>query len=393
MYDVAIVGARCAGASLAMLLARRGWRVALLDRAVFPSDTISTHFLWQRGAALLAAWGLLPRLERHGCAPLPELTYDFGRVTITGRPPEVAGISDCYCPRRTILDKLLVDAAVESGAELFERASVQAVRWSGGRACGLDVAPGASTRKRLDARVVVGADGLHSVIASEARATATQWIAPLTFVYYAYWSGLSERPPTYFMRPGRLILRWPTNDGLTCVYVGSPSADFTSFRRDIEGNFLSALECVEGLCEEVADGRREERFRGTADLPNFYRAAWGPGWALVGDAGHHKDPATGFGMTDAFTCADALAGALQRFLTGEQPLDTALADYQRWRDAETSAGWDLTLKAASLLPVSPRTESRLADAAERSAEVTRIIGALGGAIPVGDVFPATDLSG
>jgi 2-polyprenyl-6-methoxyphenol hydroxylase-like FAD-dependent oxidoreductase len=392
MYDVAIVGARCAGASLAMLLARRGWRVALVDRATFPSDTISTHFLWQRGAARLAAWGLLSRLQRLGCAPLSELTFDFGRVAITGRPPEVAGVSDCYCPRRTILDKLLVDAAVESGAEIFERTSVKAVHWSGDRACGLDVAPAGGTRKRLDARVVVGADGRHSIVAAQVGATATQWIPPLTFVYYSYWSGLSERPPAYFMRSGRLILRWPTNDGLTCVYVGSPSADFTSFRRDIEGNFLRALGWVEGLREEVAEGRREERYRGTADLPNFYRAAWGPGWALVGDAGHHKDPATGFGMTDAFTSADALADALQRFLTGEQPSDAALADYQRWRDAETSAGWDLTLKAASLLPVSPRTESRLADAAGRSAEVTRIIGALGGAIPVGDVFPALDLS-
>jgi 2-polyprenyl-6-methoxyphenol hydroxylase-like FAD-dependent oxidoreductase len=300
MYDVAVVGARCAGASLAMLLARRGWRVALLDRASFPSDTISTHFLWQRGAARLASWGLLEPLREFGCAPLPELTYDFGRVAISGTPPAVHGASDAYCPRRTVLDKLLVDAAVEAGAELLERASVLGLRWSDGRACGLDVRVAGGAAKRIDARVVVGADGRHSLVAKQAQARVYQWIPPLTFVYYSYWSGLPARPPTYYMRPGRLILRWPTNDGLTCIYVGSPLAEFTEFRREIETSFMRALDGVEGLREEVAGGHREERFRGAADLANFYRTAFGAGWALAGDAGHHKAPATGFGMSDAW---------------------------------------------------------------------------------------------
>src|ERR1700730_433142 len=120
MYDVIVVGARCAGSSLAMLLARRGYRVALVDRAVFPSDTLSTHFLWPRGGARLRAWGVLDRLIARGCEPIQELSVDFGPVTLTGQAPAVDGVGEPYCPRRTVLDKLLVDAAVEAGAELFD---------------------------------------------------------------------------------------------------------------------------------------------------------------------------------------------------------------------------------------------------------------------------------
>src|SRR5579864_3541531 len=171
MYDVAIVGARCAGASLAMLLAQRGWRVALVDRAEFPSDTLSTHFLWQRGVARLESWGLLSRLTRLGCAPLPELTFDFGGVSITGQPPPVDGVRDSYCPRRTVLDSLLVEAANRAGADLIERTPVTGIRWSDGRACGLLIRRADGRSQSVVAQVVVGADGRHSTIAREAQVT------------------------------------------------------------------------------------------------------------------------------------------------------------------------------------------------------------------------------
>ena len=238
MYDVVVVGARCAGASVATLLARRGHRVALVDQAAFPSDTISSHFLWAQGAARLASWGLLERLKSRGCDPIPSLTFDFGSVVLTGRVPEVRGVSDCFCPRRTVLDTLLVDAAVEAGVELIDRTSVPSVRWSEGRACGVDIKPASGAAGHLDARLVVGADGRHSLIAAQVGAQAYTNEPPLTFVYYSYWSGVPTQSPIYHMRPGRLILRWPTNDGLTCVYVGGRHSEFAGFRRDVEGNFI-----------------------------------------------------------------------------------------------------------------------------------------------------------
>src|SRR5271165_1412833 len=129
MYDVVVVGARCAGAPLAMLLARAGHRVGLIDRASFPSDTMSTHFLWQRGAARLQTWGLLDRLEARGCAPIREITFDVGPVQLCGTGPPVGGVANTYCPRRTVLDALLVEAAVQAGAQVIEGFAVDEVMW------------------------------------------------------------------------------------------------------------------------------------------------------------------------------------------------------------------------------------------------------------------------
>src|ERR1700730_11756617 len=171
MYDVVVVGARCAGSSLAMLLARRGHRVALVDRAVFPSDTLSTHFLWQKGAARLQAWGVLDDLIARGCEPIQQLTVDFGRVTLTGQAPAVDGVRDTYCPGRTVLDKVLVDTAVQAGAELFDGCAVGELDWSDGRVTGLRARQRRSgVELKLTARFVVGADGLHSTVARNVRA-------------------------------------------------------------------------------------------------------------------------------------------------------------------------------------------------------------------------------
>jgi 2-polyprenyl-6-methoxyphenol hydroxylase-like FAD-dependent oxidoreductase len=176
-------------------------------------------------------------------------------------------------------------------------------------------------------------------------------------------------------------MRWPTNDGLTCLYVGRRQAKFHEFREDIEGNFLRALEVIPGLREEVAAGRREERFRGAANLPNFYRTSHGNGWALAGDAGHHKDPTTGFGMSDAFVSAEMLAEAL----TTSDP-DTALAAYQRRRDEATANCFYLTLRSASLEPLPERLQRYYEAASQDPTEVTRILGTLSGALPTDEVF-------
>jgi flavin-dependent dehydrogenase len=391
MYDVAVVGARCAGAPLAMLLARAGHRVALVDRASFPSDTMSTHFLWPGGAAHLRAWGLLDRLEARGCRPIREITVDVGPVRVSGIGPPVDGQPHAYCPRRTVLDALLVEAAVEAGVELLDGFAVSELVGVGGRVAGVRGRHRGAPDTSVPARVVVGADGLHSTVARKVGARTSREHPPLTAVYYSYWSGVPGLTATFHLRPGRLILVWPTNDDLTCVYVAWPRREFRTVRRDVEASFGDALGLVPGLREAVASGRREARFTGTADLPNLYRDCAGPGWALAGDAGHHKDPSTGMGIRDAFLSADLLAQALHEALAGSGPIDVALSRYERRRDTLTANGFDLTLRVAGLAPLSPRQEALYRVAADRPDVADHLFGVLGGSVPVADLYTGVPL--
>jgi flavin-dependent dehydrogenase len=386
MYDVIVVGARCAGSPLAMLLARAGHRVALVDRASFPSDTMSTHFLWQRGAARLKAWGLLGQLEACGCAPIRQITLDIGPVQLTGIGPAVDGVAETYCPRRTVLDALLAETAVQAGAELIDDFVVADLLWSDGRAAGVrGHAARSPAESSLHAAMVVGADGLHSTVARKVAARAYRSHPPLTAVYYSYWTGISQLGAAFHVRPGRLILTWPTNDNRTCIYVAWPRQELRQVRADVEGSFHAALRLVPGLQEAVESGCRDQRFAGTGDLPNLYRESAGPGWALTGDAAHHKDPCTGMGMSDAFLAADLLAGAIHDGLTGRQPMDDALACYQDRRDGLTANGFELTLATARLAEIPARHQAFYQAAAEQPDLASRIFGVLGGSIPLADL--------
>jgi flavin-dependent dehydrogenase len=124
MYDVIVVGARCAGSPTAMLLARKGYRV-LVDRTSFPSDTLSTHYIHQAGGARLKQWGLLDALVASNCPPIREQTFDVGPFALVGTPPPADGVADAYAPRRTVLDQLLVESASAAGAEVRERFTVR----------------------------------------------------------------------------------------------------------------------------------------------------------------------------------------------------------------------------------------------------------------------------
>jgi flavin-dependent dehydrogenase len=385
MYDVIVVGARCSGASLAMLLAREGHSVALIDRASFPSDTMSTHFLWQRGGARLHAWGLLDSLQEQGCVPIGTITLDVGPVALRGVGPSVGGVSNTFCPRRTVLDALLVQAAVDAGAELIEGFVVDGLVWSEGCVVGVEGHPRGSATTTLRARVVVGADGLHSTVARATGARSYLEHPALTGVLYSYWSGLSALGASFYARPDRLILTWPTNDDLTCIYVAWPHRQFRQVRNNVEAEFRAALDVIPDLGDAVASGQREQRFVGTDDLPNLYRSAGGPGWALVGDAGHHKDPSTGMGMSDAFASAELLADAINESLVGRGTFDGSMTDYQYKRDALTANGYALTLSTARLAPLTPRLDAFYRGAEGHPEVISRIFGVIGGSLSIAEL--------
>ena len=281
-FDAIVVGARCAGSPAAMLLARKGYRVLAVDRATFPSDTLSTHILHPLGVAALSRWGLLDRLAATGCPPIHTYAFDFGPFTLAGAP----GTTDApiaYCPRRTILDKLLVDAAAQSGVEVREDFSVDDILVEDGRVVGIKghSKDGGSIIER--AQVVVGADGRHSLVAEAVRPERYDEKPPLLAAYYTYWSGLpmDGRFETY-IRDRRGFGVAPTHEDLTMVIVGWPYAEFAENKKDIEGNYLKTIELVPAFADRLRGARREARFAGAA-VPNYFCKPYGPvgcSWAM-----------------------------------------------------------------------------------------------------------------
>jgi 2-polyprenyl-6-methoxyphenol hydroxylase-like FAD-dependent oxidoreductase len=358
-FDAIVIGARCAGSPTAMLLARKGYRILAVDRATFPSDTVSTHILHPLGVAALSRWGLLDRLTATGCPPIHTYTYDFGPFTIAGAPgtPE-APVG--YCPRRTILDKMLVDAAAESGAEIREGFAVEEILVEDGRALGIKghSKDGQSTTER--ARVVIGADGLRSTVAEAVRPDRYDEKPILLAAYYSYWSGLpmNGRFETY-IRDMRGFAVAPTHDDLTMIIAGWPYAEFAACKKDIEGNYLKTIALAPAFADRLRGARRETRFVGAA-VPNYFRRPYGPGWALVGDAGYNRDFITGQGIMDAFLDAELCSAALDKALSGAQPFDAAMSAYQRARDARVKAMYEFTCHLATLEPPPPETRQLFA---------------------------------
>jgi 2-polyprenyl-6-methoxyphenol hydroxylase-like FAD-dependent oxidoreductase len=358
-WDAIIVGARCAGSPTAMLLARKGYRVLLVDSAKFPSDTLSTHLLHPPAVAALQRWGLLDRLQATGCPAIEKYTFDFGPVAISGPPAAMPG-RVAYCPRRTVLDDLLVDAAAHAGAEVRESFRVDELVTRDGRVTGIRGHADGKTVSE-SARVVIGADGRHSFVARSVGPEQYHEVPPVQVSYYSYFSDLPTDGYEVYLRPHRGCAAMPTHDGLTLVIAGWPIAEFEQNRRDIEGNYFKVVELIPAFARRMARAKRETRFVGTS-VPGYFRKPFGSGWALVGDAGYNKDFITAMGMLDAFRDAELCASALDATFSERSTFEEAMLDYQRTRDAQVLPIYELTNQLAPLEPLPPDFEQLLAAA-------------------------------
>ncbi|PSK71110.1 FAD-dependent oxidoreductase [Streptomyces sp. CS149] len=347
-YDVVVVGARSAGAATAMLFARAGYRVLLLDRMRFPSDTLSTQHIHRPGLRLLRDWGLLGRLVDTGCPPVRRISYTVGDVRLEGRVPVEEGIDAVYAPRRYILDSLLIEAAAEAGAEFREGCAVNGVLAEDGRVTGVRWRTPGGTPAEARARLVVGADGMRSTMAGLFGARPEREDAPMTCAYYGYWEGLPAQFEVY-ERPGRLIGVVGTHDERTLVAAYFPQSEFADVRRSPDRAYLEALRTTAPELAARAEGAdRVERLRGTGSQLNFFRSARGAGWVLVGDAGCHKDSITGTGISDAFEQASRLAGLVGDGLHDMAALDAALERYAESRRLLMEPRYDMALESARL---------------------------------------------
>ncbi|MFL6045601.1 MAG: NAD(P)/FAD-dependent oxidoreductase [Propionibacteriaceae bacterium] len=357
MFDAIVVGARVAGSPTAMLLARKGYDVLLVDRATFPSETISTHLVHPPGIAALARWGLLDKVIAGGCPPIDTYSFDFGPFTLSGAPDPNGAVA--YGPRRTVLDKILLDAAVDAGAEVREGFTVESMVGEDDQVVGVRGHSKGGASVTEHARVVIGADGRHSLVAQAVNPYQYHDKPPLLAAYYAYWSGVPmEGTFETYVRPSRGMAAWPTNDDLSVVIAGWPFAEFEANKKDIEGNFLRTYDLAPSFAERLRAGSRETRFVGTA-VPNFFRKPYGPGWALVGDAGYNKDFITAQGIHDAFRDAELCVTALDEAFRGVCFFDAAMADYQTRRDEQVLAMYEFTTELATLEPPPPEVQQLL----------------------------------
>ena len=341
-YDVVVVGARCAGAATAMLLARAGHDVLVLDRAALPSDTTSTHALARGGVVQLARWGLLDEVLDSGAPAIRSVSfhrYDGDAAGDVRRSVKTrAGVDLLLAPRRHALDAILARAAVHAGAELHDRTAVTGlVRDAGGRVCGVTLKGPDGVVRSVSARFVIGADGVRSRVAHLVGAATLEEHPPSGACLYSYVGGVAWDGFEFHLGPQAFAGVFPTHGGEASVWLTQPTAaagPVLSAGADRGRAWLHALRAtVPGLAERVAGGRMTDRVRGGVGLPNLVRQATGPGWALVGDAGYHRDPITGHGMTDAFRDAELLAQAADEALLHRGSEDTAMAAYD-WRRRE-----------------------------------------------------------
>jgi flavin-dependent dehydrogenase len=341
--------------------------------------------------AALDRWGLADAVRSSGCPEVATYRLDLGDIVISGRPRGLPSAAVAYAPRRTVLDKILVDAAADAGAEVREGFSVEGLVIEAGVVRGIRGRARGGPSVTVRAPVVVGADGVGSSVARWVDAATYREVPALEALYLAYWEGYRhEGEFVLYARDRRGIGTIPTNDGLTVIVVTWGADEFEANRRDLLGNYLRALDADPEVGDRLASARRISRPVGML-MANFYRQSFGPGWALVGDAGYHKDAVTAQGITDAFRDAEALATSIDDVLSGRRPWSEALCDYQVTRDESTQAMFELTCQLASPEPADEEAVSLFALIGTSPAASADFASVLAGTLPVPAFFEPANL--
>jgi 2-polyprenyl-6-methoxyphenol hydroxylase-like FAD-dependent oxidoreductase len=354
--DVVVVGARAAGASTAMLVARAGLSVLLVDRDRPGADTLSTHALMRGGVVQLARWKLLDQIVAAGTPPIRHTTFRYTHTNVAVSIKPSAGVDALYAPRRTLLDPLLVGAASDAGATLCYGTAVVGVRRdSSRRVVGVDLRDGNGRTTAVRARLVVGADGRRSTIVRLVGAVPTHTARHTSAFTYGYWSDLDASGYEWAYRPGAAAGLIPTNHGQTCVFAGGPPA------RVGRGGMATLRALVEQASPDMHERLRSAvappATRTFSGQPGHLRQAWGPGWVLVGDAGSWKDPISAHGLTDALRDAELLARAVTTAFDDAQADADAYRAYESTRDRLTVP----ILTAADEIAAFAWTDDRIAE--------------------------------
>jgi flavin-dependent dehydrogenase len=355
-HDVVVVGGRVAGSATAMLLARLGHDVVVVDQASFPSDTVSTHSLARSGVVQLRRWGLLDEVLDSGAPAIRQVTFNAGGESISRTIKDKAGTDVLVAPRRYVLDTILATAAERAGADVRPGVTVTGVQRDGrGRVSGVSGRDSSGARIEIGARHVIAADGLRSRVARLVGASIDEARRAGGAAQYAYYDGIPWAGIEFFVADRSFAGVFPTNDGQACIWVCNPTADAKAVRRMARSRVEAFGELLERSAPQLAgrlrQARRTSPVQGVLRQPNQVRQAFGPGWALVGDAGYYRDAITAHGISDAFRDAELLAVALDQALDGDVEEAAALAVYQRQRDQALREIFEITCRLAAYPPV------------------------------------------
>lgn len=344
--DVVIIGARLAGASAAAHMARAGLDVVALDRSSFPSDQLSTHLLFPDGINEIRRMGALPAILSHNPtrSPWMQLVVNHGqpdesRILERWRPS--GPIDYCLCVPRILQDVELVKAARAAGADVRERHRLVEVLWRGGRACGVRYADRDGNQFDLDAKLVIGADGRRSSVAAQVGAfgpyRASRNGRALVFRY--------GDDPHYGTQAGQTIHQWRDGDSMAFLFPSTPAGrilmlfmgpaeEAAEASKDPEGYWERKLATHPGMAERARGVENLSGLRFTGDTTSYFRASSGPGWVLIGDAGHFKDPVIGQGQRDALWSGRRLAELLESRLGSAWNIDLTTRQWEDERDRE-----------------------------------------------------------
>ena len=363
-FDVIVVGGSVSGAPTATWLARKGYKVLMVEKDTFPRDTNSTHFIWPRGMSYLNRLGVADKIlaqtpsfkklevsiegiSLHGGVPLQAVKDRF--IALHG---DDHGVVDYYAgPRRFFLDKVLLDEARASGVDVREATTVQSLIIEDGVVTGVRGSGPDGLMLAARAKVVVGADGRMSQFAGMVGAEKTVVREKSTFAYYGYFSGINK-PELCIHKKGRFgTAIFPTMEDRHLVLVYGPTAWWSDFSKDPEANFHKTYDFVApDVAAVVAKGKRVEPFKAMGRMVAFHRQNFGKGWVLVGDACSFKDQWTAMGITHSLRDAELVSGYLDRVLKGEARFEQAMADYAEVRFADYEDYWTMVCDGAEMTP-------------------------------------------
>jgi menaquinone-9 beta-reductase len=352
-YDVIVIGARVAGATLAAILGDAGYRVLLVDRANFPSPTLSTHFFRGNGmVGVLQQLGVLPQVLALGAPPLTcQYRYENGSDQAILEPPQEPGeIGFCLSVRREPLDYLLLQRATATGRVAFAlQTRLVALLWEGSRVVGVRLATNEGAQD-IRAKIVVGADGRNSFVAKAVEAALEETEPGHRALYYCY---LQDFPNLYDAPANAAEFSWmedevaylfPSDAGVTCVALSVNRSGFAWMKQALEARFRQRIAQHRGIASRFAKATPISQVLGLGPFPNYVRVPVGEGWALVGDAGIHQNPWSGRGMDAAGVHATFLAEAIDACLTNNMPEAAALARYHQRRNEHGLAGYRETVR-------------------------------------------------